>query len=89
MSRINAFLELLVNQGGSDLHVVSGQKPRIRLHGNLEPVRFRELSSDEIKRILSEFMTEDQRNKYDADFSVDFAYAAERIGRFRVNVYRH
>ena len=89
MSRIHAFLELVVKQGGSDLHVVSGQTPRIRIHGLLEPVRFRELSSDEIERILSEFMTEDQRRRYLTDLSVDFAYKAEGIGRFRVNVYRH
>ncbi len=89
MSRIHAFLELVVKQGGSDLHVVSGQTPRIRIHGLLEPVRFRELSSDEIGRILSEFMTQDQREKYDRDQSVDFAYRADEIGRFRVNVYRH
>jgi len=43
MSRINTFLELAVNQGGSDLHLVSGQTPRIRINGILEPVRFREL----------------------------------------------
>ncbi len=89
MSRIHAFLELAVKQGGSDLHVISGQTPRVRIHGQLEPVRFRELSSEEIERILSEFMTRDQRARYETDQSVDFAYRAEGIGRFRVNVYRH
>ena len=53
MSRINSFLELTVKQGGSDLHVVSGLAPRVRIHGTLQPVRFRELSSDEILRIHS------------------------------------
>ena len=31
MSRINSFLELTVNQQGSDLHVVSGLTPRVRI----------------------------------------------------------
>jgi twitching motility protein PilT len=89
MSRINSFLELTVKQGGSDLHVVAGLAPRIRIHGTLQPVRFRELSSDEILRILSEFMTDTQRSRLERDLSVDFAYKVDGIGRFRANVYNH
>jgi twitching motility protein PilT len=63
--------------------------PRARIHGVLEPIRFRELSSDEILRILSEFMTPEQRQRLDDDQAVDFAYVVEGLGRFRVNVYRH
>ena len=89
MSRINSFLELTVKQSGSDLHVVAGLTPRIRIHGILEPIRFRELSSEEILKILSEFMTKEQRDRLDHDLSVDFAYVVNGLGRFRVNVYRH
>ncbi|MEZ5066646.1 MAG: type IV pilus twitching motility protein PilT [bacterium] len=89
MSRINAFLELTVKQGGSDLHVVAGEQPRVRIHGKLEPVRFRELATDEILRILSEFMTDEQRARLDRDQNVDFAYKVEGLGRFRANVYQH
>jgi twitching motility protein PilT len=89
MSRINAFLELVVQQGGSDLHVVSGLTPRIRIHGVLEPVRFRELSSEEIHRLLSEFMTLEQRKTLAERKSIDFAYVVEGLGRFRVNAYQH
>jgi twitching motility protein PilT len=89
MSRINTFLELVIRQGGSDLHVVSGLTPRARIFGTLEPIRFRELSSEEIQRILSEFMTQEQRIAYDRDKHVDFAYVVDGLGRFRVNVYHH
>jgi twitching motility protein PilT len=89
VSRINSFLELTVKQDGSDLHVVSGLTPRVRIHGVLQPVRFRELSAEEILRILAEFMTPAQRERLERDQSVDFAYFVEGLGRFRVNVYRH
>ena len=89
MSRINTFLELTIKQDGSDLHVVSGLTPRVRIHGRLEPIRFRELSSEEILRILSEFMTPAQRGRLERDQAVDFAYVVDGLGRFRVNVYRH
>ena len=89
MNRIDAFLELAVNQGGSDLHLVAGQAPRIRINGDLEPVRFRELSSQDVEQLLEEFMTLEQRQALERDCAVDFAYEAENCGRFRVNVYRH
>jgi twitching motility protein PilT len=89
VNRIDAFLELAVQQGGSDLHMVAGQPPRIRIHGDLQPVRFRELSEQDVTDFLEEFMTLEQRALLRERSAVDFAYACEAAGRFRVNVYRH
>jgi len=89
MNRIDAFLELAVHQGGSDVHMVAGQPLRIRLNGSLEPVRFRELTPRDVDEFLEEFMTPGQRAALERDHAVDFAYESEKVGRFRVNVYRH
>ena len=89
MNRIDAFLEMAVKQGGSDVHLVSGQPLRIRLNGVLEPVRFRELSSRDMDEFLEEFMNDAQRSHLAEDLHVDFAYESDIAGRFRVNVYRH
>ena len=89
MNRIDSFLELVVKQGGSDLHFLSGEVPRIRMNGNLEPVRFRELSTEDVSDMLGEIMTPVQRERLEKDSSVDFAYQSETAGRFRVNMYRH
>ena len=89
MNRIDSFLQLLVGQGGSDLHMVSGDVPRVRLNGVLERVRFRELSVSDIENMFEEILTEDQRDHLARDSSLDFAYASEAAGRFRVNIYRH
>ena len=88
MNRIDAFLELAVNQRGSDLHLVAGQPPRIRIDGELQPVRFRELAPGDIMALLDEFMSAEHRQALEAQSSVDFAYETETCGRFRVNVYR-
>jgi twitching motility protein PilT len=89
MNRVDAFLELAVHQGGSDLHLVSGQPPRIRISGELEPVRFRELSVADVNDFLTEFMTPEQREALAARSAIDIAYESETAGRFRVNVYQH
>ena len=89
MSRINSFLELAVKQGGSDLHLIAGEQPRIRLHGTLHKVRFRDLSRSDLDGIVSEFMTERQLQELQENRSVDLAYNVKDLGRFRVNVYQH
>src|SRR5512145_131780 len=88
-NRVDAFLELAVKQGGSDVHLVSGQPIRIRLHGLLEPVRFRDVSTADMNDFLEEFMTDAQREALTRDHHVDFAYSSSIAGRFRVNAYRH
>ncbi len=88
-NRIDAFLELAVKQGGSDVHLVSGQPIRLRLNGLLEPVRFRDVSAVDMNEFLEEFMPIAQRDILVREQAVDFAYESAVAGRFRVNVYRH
>ncbi|HEX7880934.1 MAG TPA: PilT/PilU family type 4a pilus ATPase [Candidatus Eisenbacteria bacterium] len=89
MNRVHTFLEMALKQGGSDLHLVSGEVPRIRINGVLEPVRFRELTREDMERLLAEVLTEGQRARLARDLSVDFAYTVPELGRFRVNAYHH
>jgi twitching motility protein PilT len=89
MSRIDAFLELLVKQNGSDLHLVSGNPPRIRLYGEIHPVKYRQLSSDETQDLLHEIMPERVRTLFESKGGVDFAYSIPGLCRFRVNAFRH
>ena len=91
MSRIDTFLELVVNQQGSDLHLASGNPPRIRLYGTLYPVKYRELSTEETTDLLTAIMPPHVRAPFETGecHSVDFAYEAPELARFRVNAYRH
>jgi twitching motility protein PilT len=89
VKRIHTFLELVVNQKGSDLHLLSGQPPRIRLYGDLMPIKYRELSADETVALLAETMTDEMRQHFEARYSLDFAYEVPGLARFRVNAFRH
>jgi twitching motility protein PilT len=87
--RIDTFLELLVKQDGSDLHLASGNPPRLRVLGELVSVKYRELSAAETMSLLTDIMPPLVREAFEQRCSVDFAYALEGLARFRVNVYRH
>ena len=88
-NRIDTFLELVVKQGGSDLHLISGNPPRVRLHGELIAIKYRELTRDETTALVTEIMSPAARKALADRTSIDFAYAISGLARFRVNVFRH
>ena len=45
MAKIDAFFKLMNDQGASDLHLVSGQPPAIRLHGDIERIKYQVLTN--------------------------------------------
>jgi len=89
MARIDSFLELAVKQNASDLHLMSGEAPRIRLHGELFPIKYRALSITEADQLLTEIMPAETREAFATRCGVDFAYDAQELSRFRVSVFRH
>ncbi len=89
MNRVDAFLDLVVKQKGSDLHLIAGNPPRLRLHGETHTVKYRELSSKETRELLFEIMTTEQREEYTKKQGLDFSYDVPGLSRFRVNAFEH
>jgi twitching motility protein PilT len=85
MARLDAFLEIGRQQGGSDIHFTVGLPPLVRLDGQLLPIPFRALSSEESESFVLEILNPHQVEQFERTGAVDFAYHAEGIGRFRVN----
>jgi len=60
MARIDAFFKLMNEQGASDLHLVSGQPPALRLTGEMERIKYKVLENDDLKSMLYEIAPEDK-----------------------------
>ncbi|HUX74923.1 MAG TPA: PilT/PilU family type 4a pilus ATPase [Steroidobacteraceae bacterium] len=88
MARIDAFLKLGLAQGCSDLHLAVGVPPMLRMHGDLLPIKFRDLGAAELEAYVTEVLTESQRAHLQAGNDLDFSYVSGEGGRFRVNVFR-
>jgi twitching motility protein PilT len=86
--RIDSILQLVQAQGASDLHLVSGSSPMLRLHGELSPIEYAPLTSEVIVGLLAEIMTDEQMERYQALEEVDFAYEVPQVVRLRCNVYQ-
>jgi twitching motility protein PilT len=89
MARIDAFLEVGKQQGGSDIHFTVGKPPLVRLDGELIGIKYRALTDRETEELVSEILSESQMAQFRETGGVDLAYSAENIGRFRINVCRH
>ncbi|MEW6027647.1 MAG: PilT/PilU family type 4a pilus ATPase [Planctomycetota bacterium] len=78
----------LAKNKGSDLHLKSDMKPVFRISTVLYEVGSRALCNEDIRKIVYEILTDEQRAHFEEHNNLDFAYSVEGTGRFRVNVFK-
>jgi Tfp pilus assembly pilus retraction ATPase PilT len=88
VARIDAFLKLGTQQRCSDIHLAVGVPPMLRLHGDLVPIKFRDLRDTELEGYIGEILTPSQSEHFGRGQDLDFSYISADGGRFRVNVFR-
>ncbi len=87
MAKIDAFFKLMVEMGASDLHLVAGSQPLLRIRGDMERVKYKVLENDELKAMLYEIAPEEKVKVFEETGDVDFAYEVPSLGRFRANFF--
>ncbi|MFK5952830.1 MAG: type IV pilus twitching motility protein PilT [Desulfobacterium sp.] len=87
MAKIDAFFKLMNEQGASDLHLVSGQPPALRLHGDIERIRYNVLSNDDLRGLLYEITPEEKIKIFEETGDVDFGYEIPGLARYRANYF--
>lgn len=89
MARIDEYLTTALKQNASDLHFLSGDPVRARIHGDLQHLQEDCLTVDHVKECMFEIMDSITQKAFDEDDAADFAYEIPDVSRFRVNVFRH
>jgi twitching motility protein PilT len=89
MRDIDEYLKDVVRQQASDLHVLAGDPPRVRLHGDLQKLEPEALRADDVRDALLGIMPRPAQLALERHDSADFAYSVPEVSRFRVNVFRH
>lgn len=87
MAKIDAFFKLMHDQGASDLHLVAGQPPALRIHGDIERVKYNVLTNDELRSILYEITPEEKIKHFEETGDVDFGYEITGLARYRANYF--
>ena len=88
MAKIDAFFKLMHDQGASDLHLISGSQPILRVHGDMERVKYKVLENDELKVMLYEIAPENKIKVFEETGDVDFAYEIPNLARYRANYFQ-
>ncbi|MCB9730379.1 MAG: type IV pilus twitching motility protein PilT [Deltaproteobacteria bacterium] len=86
--RIDRFLHLMHDSGASDLHFAVGNPPMLRLHGRMEPIRYRTLSPRDFDGYIAQITPPELWKVFQETGDMDFAYEVEGLARFRVNIFR-
>ncbi len=86
---LHELLSIVLDRQASDLHLTTGSRPQLRLHGHLTPLEdYPELTPSVIQRLMYAAITQRQREKFEENLELDFAYSVPGKARFRVNLYR-
>jgi len=88
MAQIDAFFKLMNDQGASDLHLAADKQPVLRIQGELERVKYKELDNDNLKAMLYEITPEHKIKIFEETGDVDFAYEIPGLARYRANFFK-
>jgi len=87
VAKIDAFFKLMNEQGASDLHLVAGKQPVLRIHGDMERIKYKTLENDELKTMLYEIAPEEKVKVFEETGDIDFGYEIPGLARYRCNFF--
>ncbi len=85
---IHDILTMLIDQNGSDVHIITGSQPTLRVDGVLKPIDGSPVLNQEMaEALILPLMTAEQKDYVKVNQEIDFGYQFQDRGRFRTNVY--
>ncbi len=85
---IDELLHIVVDRNCSDLHIASNSSPIIREDGTLKRLPYVKFTPQIIQRMMYEIISDENINKFETTYELDFSYQLPRRARFRVNLFR-
>jgi twitching motility protein PilT len=85
---LKALLRLLVEKGGSDLHLIVGSPPLVRVDGLLRRAGSHVVTTEETQQVAESIISPERLEDLRTRQHADFAHSVPGVGRFRVNAFR-
>ena len=86
---VDDLLRMMIDRGGSDLHIAVGSPPGIRQRGELMSIEgARVLTQRDTQAMILSLLSEEQRRRFETELELDFAYSIPGLSRFRANVFQ-
>jgi twitching motility protein PilT len=87
MITLHQLLKASVKQGASDLHIVAGSPPVLRVEGRIVRVKSTDLNADQTRQICYSILTDSQKSRFEATKELDFSFGIKSMARFRANLF--
>ena len=86
-SGLSDYLFDAIQMEASDLHITAGLPPMVRIHGKVQPLDSPPLTPNVTRELIYDILSNDQRQRLENEWELDFSYSLPHTARFRVNVY--
>lgn len=87
MITLHQLLKAAVKQGASDLHIVAGSPPVLRVESRIVRVRSADLTADQTRQICYSILSDAQKSRFEATKELDFSFGIKSMARFRANLF--
>jgi len=87
MITLHQLLKAAVKQGASDLHIVAGSPPVLRVDSRIVRVKSPDLTADQSRQVCYSILTDQQKSRFEATKELDFSFGIKGMARFRANLF--
>ncbi len=88
MVTLEELLRMMVERGGSDLHIAAGSPPRVRIDGRLAEIgQLEMLMPEHTQKLVYSVLDSNQIARFEQEHELDMSFGVSGVGRFRVNVF--
>ena len=86
---LRALLDEMVSRNASDLHIVAGERPKLRIDGDITNASIdQELAAKDTLQIAYSVLTEQQKKRFELEDELDFSFGIQNLARFRGNLFK-
>lgn len=86
---LRALLEEMIERGGSDLHITAGERPKIRVDGDMTDTKSDTvLTPKDTIQLAYSVLTENQKKRFELEDELDFSFGIQNLARFRGNCFK-
>jgi len=87
-THIDDLLMEMVQRGSSDVHICVGVPPIIRVDGQLMALNYEKINPMQTQRMLYDILSDEQIQRFEESWELDFSYSLRNVSRFRVNIFK-
>src|ERR671921_544077 len=86
---LRTLLEEMIERGASDLHITAGERPKLRVDGEITNARAEQvLTPKDTLQLAYSVLTENQKKRFEMEDELDFSFGIQNLARFRGNVFK-